>query len=179
MNIFRIIKLNRKTIPMNNQNDIPEIVSINQLCALMGISRSRYYQILNEKLILPPIYSPDSKRPYYTKEMALRNLQVKRDSTGVNGKICLFYNTRKPTMTMVLKPKTKKSKSNNSNSANQHRDLIEGLELLGLENVKPSQIEAAIKKSFPDGAGNISEGELLKSVYCLIKAQNSTDNVNR
>lgn len=164
---------------MNNQNDIPEIVSINQLCSLMGISRSRYYQILNEKLILPPIYSPDSKRPYYTKEMVLRNLQVKRDNTGINGKICLFYNTKKPTMTATPKAKSKTPKSNISGSANQHQELIEGLEALGLGNVKSSQIEAAIKKSYPDGADNISEGELLRSVYCIIKAQNSTDNVNR
>ena len=164
---------------MNDPNDIPEIVSINQLCSLMEISRSRYYQILNENLILPPIYSPDSKRPYYTKEMALRNLQVKRDNTGVNGKICLFYNTRKPTITKPPKPKAKKAKSIMSGSVKQYQELIEGLESLGLENVKLSQIEAAIKKSYPDGAGNISEGELLRSVYCLIKAQNSTDNVNR
>ena len=39
------------------EKSIPEIVSINQLCSMMSISRSRYYQILAEGLILPPIFS--------------------------------------------------------------------------------------------------------------------------
>jgi hypothetical protein len=72
---------------MSLANNIPPIVTINQLCSLMGISRSRYYQLLSEDIILPPIYSTESKRPYYTKEMAERNLEVKRSNTGVNGKV--------------------------------------------------------------------------------------------
>ena len=49
---------------------------------------------------------------------------------------------------------------------------------MGLENIKASQIEEAIKKCFPDGVDQVDEGEILKQVYCLIKAQNTTDNVN-
>lgn len=161
---------------MNNHNDIPEIVSINQLCLLMGISRSRYYQILNENIILPPIYSPGSKRPYYTRVMALRNIQVKKDNVGINGKICLFYNTRKPAITKTPTPRKTKTIASGSN---QYQELIEGLESLGLTDVKPSQIEAAIKKTYPGPIDDIPEGELLRSIYCTIKAQNSTDNVNR
>ena len=63
---------------------LPEYLSINQLCSLMSISRSRYYQILSEGLILPPVYS-DSKRPYFTRELAIRNLEVKKNNIGVNG----------------------------------------------------------------------------------------------
>ena len=66
------------------EKSIPEIVSINQMCSLMSISRSRYYQILDEGLINPPLYS-DSKRPYFTRELALMNLAVKKNNTGVNG----------------------------------------------------------------------------------------------
>ncbi|MCK4887741.1 MAG: hypothetical protein KAS96_10155 [Planctomycetes bacterium] len=157
-----------------DEKNIPEIVTINKLCSLMGISRSRYYQILSEGLILPPIYAPNSKRPYYTREMALRNLQVKRDSLGVNNKICMFYNKTKPTIISVTKNKKSKIKDEN-----KYQDLIDGLEALGLSGIKSAQVQEAANKLYPDGTKNVSESEVLKKVFCIISAQNSTDNLNR
>ncbi len=160
----------------NGHNAIPEIVSINQLCSLMSISRSRYYQILSEGLILPPIHSPNSKRPYFTREMAIRNLEVKKNNIGVNKKICIFYNCKS---SPAFSPKNNsKKKGQKKKTTAKHTDLIDGLTCLGLSNVKPSQIQVAIEKCFPDGTDNIDEGEVLRAVFCQIKAQNSTDNVN-
>lgn len=159
---------------MDNKS-IPEIVSINQLCSLMGISRSRYYQILSEGLILPPTHS-DSKRPYFTKEMALRNLEVKKNNVGVNGKICIFYNSHKSLISSRknISPK----KENKKKPIDKYTDLIEGLSSLGIENINSSQIEKYIKKCFPNGTDNIDDGEVLRQVFCLIKVQNTTDNEN-
>ena len=156
------------------EKTIPEIVSINQLCHLMGISRSRYYQILSEGLIHPPVYT-DSNRPYFTRELALQNLEVKKNNTGVNGQICIFYNCA---------PKISSAKNNNkkkerkSKTTNKHTDLIEGLSCLGLDEIKSSQVEDAVNKCFPNGVDQVDEGEILRQVYCQIKAQNSTDNVS-
>ena len=156
------------------EEQVPEIVSINQLCTLMGISRSRYYQILSEGLICPPVHS-DSKRPYFTRELALKNLAVKKNNIGVNGKICVFYNCNRSSSFSPKKNKPiKKTKQ-----SNKHGDLIEGLNSLGIQSIKESQVEDAINKCFPNGVDQVDEGEVLKRVYCLIKEQNSTDNVNR
>jgi len=161
----------------NPNNSIPEVVSINQLCSLMSISRSRYYQLVNEGILLPPIYSTETKRPYYTREMAQRNLDVKKNNVGINGRICIFYHTRTtPTInTVVHKPMKPKSDT----SANKYTDLIDGLYSLGLKDVKPSQVETAVKKLFPGGTNNVDEGEVLREVFCLISEQNSNDNVER
>ena len=156
--------------------EIPQIVSINQLCSLMDISRSRYYQILSEGLIYPPIHT-DPKRPYFTKELALKNLEVKKNNLGVNGKICLFYNCKGPSFPATKNKPTKKE--NKNTTTDKYIDLIEGLSSLGLDNIKPSQVEEAVKKCFPNGVDQVDEGEVLKQVYCAIKAQNSSDNVNR
>ena len=157
------------------EKTIPEIVSINQLCSLMSISRSRYYQILSEGLILPPVYS-DSKRPYFTRELALRNLEVKKNNVGVNGKICIFYNVRDYP---ISSPKNNSpKKENKKKTADKYTDIIEGLSCLGLNDIKVSQIEVALKKCFPNGTENIEDGEVLRQVFCIIKEQNSTDNVN-
>ena len=158
------------------ERTLPEIISINQLCSLMGISRSRYYQILSEGLILPPTHS-DSKRPYFTREMALRNLAVKKNNFGVNGKICLFYNVRDSPISSSKNNSPKKE--NKKKTTDKNTDMIEGLSCLGLNDIKSSQIEVALKKSFPSGTDYVEEGEILKQVYCQIKAQNSNDNVNR
>jgi hypothetical protein len=153
---------------------IPEIVSINQLCNLMGVSRSRYYQILSEGLIHPPVYS-DSNRPYFTRELALMNIAVKRNNTGVNGKICIFYNCAPSTSSAKNKTVKKEVKKKTTDN---HSDLVEGLSCLGINGISNSQIEAALKKCFPNGTDSFEEGEILRQVYCLIKEQNSADNVN-
>jgi hypothetical protein len=158
----------------NDEKNIPEIVTVNKLCSIMGISRSRYYQILAEGLILPPDYDANSKRPYYTREMALRNLQVKRDSIGVNGKICLFYNKNKPAT--VALTKTKKSKIKKED---KYQDMIDGLDALGLSGIKSAQVQKAVAKLYPNGTEDDNESEVLRKVFCLIAKQNSTDNLNR
>ena len=108
------------------ENSIPEIVSINKLCSLMSISRSRYYQILDEGLIVPPTYS-DSKRPYFTREMAIRNLAVKKNNVGVNGKICIFYNCNRSPISSPKNNSKKKVQKNKTTAI--HTDLREGVGL--------------------------------------------------
>ncbi len=154
-------------------NSLPEIVSINQLCSLMGISRSRYYQLLAEGLILPPILT-DSKRPYFTKEMAIKNLEVKKNNIGVNKKICIFYNSNRSSNISA-----KNNKQNKKKTTNKYVDIIDGLSSLGIDEVSNSQVEDALKKCFPDGADNVDEGEILRQVFCVISKQNTTDNQNR
>lgn len=157
-----------------DEQTIPEIVSINQLCSLMSISRGRYYQILAEGLLHPPVYS-DSNRPYFTRELALENIAVKKNNIGVNGKICIFYNCA-PSISSAKNINKKKEQKNKT--TDKHTDLIEGLSCLGLDEISNPQVEAALKKCFPNGVENVEEGEILRQVYCLIKEQNSNDNVN-
>jgi len=160
---------------------IPEFVSIPAMCSLMGISRSRYYQLLTDSFILPPIYSLENKRAYFTREMAERNIAVVRNNCGLNGKICLFYNTSRRTGSSPVKPvknREQKPKATPDNK-NPYQDMIEGLTQLGLQDVKPSQVESVVRKLYPEGIQNQDEGEVLKAVYRAIVAQNSQDNVNR
>lgn len=161
------------------EEHIPDIVSIQKLCFLMGISRSRYYQILSAGFIAPPIYSLESKRAYFPRELAEKNISVIRNNLGLNGKVCLFYNTSRRTGASSVKPIKSKTSNRKTSSENSHQDLIEGLSCLGLKDVKPAQIEAVIHKIYPDGVQNIEDGEVLKAVYRAIVIQNSTDNPDR
>ena len=162
-----------------NEEHSPEIVSIAQLCIKMGVSRSRYYQLLSGGFILPPIYSIDSRRAYYTRELAERNLSVVRNNVGLNGKVCLFYHTRRRTGTIPVQAVNSTKKVPAKKTANSYQDLIEQLACLGLPDVKSAQVEAVIHKIYPDGIQNSEAGEVLKAVYRAIVKQNSTDNPNR
>ena len=157
---------------------IPEIVSIQNSCTLMGVSRSRYYQLLNDKFILPPIYSIESKRPFYTREMAEKNIAVIRNNIGINGKVCLFYNTNRRTGIASKSTRQKKVKKKTRSETNSYSDLIEGLEYLGLTDIKPAQIDTVLKKTYPNGIQNEDDGEVLKALYRAISEQNSKDNVH-
>ena len=163
---------------VDNNPHIPEVLSISQMAKLLNLSRSRFYTLVSENIFLPPIYSPENKRPFFTQEIAEKNLQVKKNNVGINGKIVLFYSSRNNSSLPAHKKKSRKNKLENNSTGDNHQDLKEGLAALGLSNVSDAQIESALKKSFPQGTENIPNGEILKAVFLTIKRQNSTDNVN-
>jgi ACT domain-containing protein len=152
-----------------------QIYSINQFCKLMGISRSRYYQLIYGGLIFPPTHSSENKRPYYSQTTLDENLNVKKMNIGVNGKVCLFYNSRTPKN--AVQPKTKIVKQKTITS-DKYSDILEGIKALGLNQVSLSKVQSAVEELFPKGIESIAEAEVIKQVFCLIHKQNSTDNVN-
>jgi len=154
------------------------ILSISQMARLLNLSRSRLYQLISEGIFLPPIYSPEHKRPYFTGEIAEKNLQVKKRNVGINGKIVLFYSSRTSSL-----PKIKNGKQNNGSDTqpaqDNHQDLKDGLAGLGLSNISDTQIESALENCFPGGTENVDAGEILRAVFLSIKRQDSRDNENR
>jgi hypothetical protein len=103
--------------------------------------------------------------------MAICNLGVKNNNVGINGKIIMFYSAR----TMPNKPnKTlKKSTAPKAVSSDRHTDMIDALESLGMENITASKIDHAIYECFPSGTENLSEDDILTTVFRFLKCQNS------
>ncbi len=163
------------------ENTISEVVTIQQLCSMLSISRSRYYQLMSAGFLAPPVYSLETKRAYFTRQLAEQNMAVVRNNCGLNGKICLFYNTSRRTGGSPVKPAKSKEQKHKVTPKNKnlYQDIIDGLTLLGLQDVKPSIVESVIKRLYPKGIQNQDEGDVLKVVYRAIVKQNSTDNVNR
>ena len=161
---------------MKNENTyIPPILSMTQMARLLNLSRSRFYQLINEEVLLPPIYSLDNRRPHYTEQMARRNLEVRRSNVGINGRIIIFYGARNKSQKITPRKTTVKEKPSNQ-SPNHHADLIDSLKGLGLENITASQIEAAITKCYPDGTENIDKDEKLRTIFRHLKRRNKEHN---
>ncbi len=99
-------------------------------------------------------------------------LEVRRRNCGVNGKPILFYAPRGsvPTSAPRRKPKPK--------AAPAHAEVLEGIRALGL-TMASTWAAVAIKQLFPGGTNGVDPGEVIRSVFLSIKAQDSTNNVRR
>jgi hypothetical protein len=148
----------------DNNMTIPEYINVSTMAKLLNLSRSRLYQLTDQGVLLKPVYLLNNKRPVYTREMAVRNIEVKNSNVGINSEIIMFYSARIPTAT---KPKQTVKKSNDKKviSPNKHADIIDALESLGLEKITSSQIDSAIHKCFKNGTENISEDDILTEVF--------------
>ena len=157
--------------------NIPEILSITQMAKFLNLSRSRFYQLMSEGVFLPPKYSKETKRPFYTAEMGRRNIEAKKNNVGINGKVVLFYTSRNSPTPYVHKKISSRNKSNNISTEDNHQDLKEGLCALGLNGVSDAQIESALSSCFPNGTETVDEGQVLRAVFLSIKRRNSEHNL--
>ena len=77
-----------------NERNVPAVASISEMARLLNLSRSRFYQLIEQGVFIPPILSTDNGRPLYRAEMIIRNLEVRRTGIGANGKEVMFYASR-------------------------------------------------------------------------------------
>jgi len=155
---------------MSEQMPSKSVVSVSEMAKMCRVSRSRFYRLVKKNIFLRPEYDETTGRPYYTKEMQLVCLDVRKRNCGVNGKPILFYASRRPTdiqPNRIRKPKAKKKPTN------QHADLIDNLTSLGLTATN-DQVEAAIKILYPAGIQNLDSGEVTRAVFLYLKRKNTS-----
>ena len=140
------------------------IVSVAEMARMVGLSRSRFYQLVGTTFPFP-LYNVATHRPFFNAELQEICLEVRRRNCGVDGKPIIFYCRGQI-------PKKKKTAK-----PNQYADLLEGLQALGL-TATPTQAGEAMHFLYPKGAGATSESEVLRSVFLHIKRQNTADNVH-
>src|SRR5689334_3227566 len=133
---------------MTVQITTKSVVSVAEMSRMCGLSRARFYQLVNQQYMPQPLYDVATRRPFFNEELQKVCLEVRRRNCGVNGKPILFYAARhplgaqsKPVRKQKVEPKQK----------NEYADLIDGLRALGLESVTAAQVDAAVKEMFPAG----------------------------
>ena len=157
---------------ISNYDNIPAYVNMSVMAKFLQLSRSRLYQLIDDGVLLKPVYLTANKRPVYTRDMAVSNLQVKHNNVGINGDIVMFYSARPATKPTQIRKTTKQPTEQPVESTTKHDDLIEALEALGLENITSSQIDSAVLKCFPDGTQDVSEDEILGEVFRHLNRRN-------
>jgi len=157
---------------MSVQIQTKAVVSVAEMARMCGLSRARFYQLVNEGVFPPPLYRIDTKRPFFNQDMQETCLEVRKKNCGLNGKPVLFYARR--LAAPMTKPKTTPPKN-----SHKYADLMEGLRALGLTNVTAPQVEAAFQQTFPHGKVGIDDETVLRTVFLFLKRQDSGENEGR
>jgi predicted DNA-binding transcriptional regulator AlpA len=160
-----------------DNGSVKEIVTVTEMAEMLCMSRSRLYQLIRQGILLPPVYSPISRKPFYPRKIQARNIEAKRTNCGVNGQPVLFYARRiVPTASGIhrsakRKPRVKRGDGNS--------DLVEVLGQLGLD-VNADNVSSAVSSCYPNGFAGIAEGEVIRTLFRFLKQskrQNTSDNV--
>jgi hypothetical protein len=151
------------------------VVTVSEMARMVGLSRSRFYQLVEVGVFPQPVYSVANRRPIYVEESQRVCLEVRRRNCGVNGQPVLFYSRGHPLPTQTKPPRMAKPKPP---KADNHADLIDGLAALGLTKTA-AEVEAAIKSAYPTGVNGTDQGEVLRQVFLHLKRQNAGDKVGR
>lgn len=160
---------------MSVQLSSKTVVSVADMARMIGLSRARFYQLIEDGIFPSPIYSVHTRRPYFSEEMQIVCMDVRKRNCGINGKPILFYAPRHP---LSQQPRTIRKSKAQPKQKNQYADLLDGLRSLGLE-VTTAQVEPVIKELFPQGIQMLDSGEVIRAVFLKLKRQDSTDKVGR
>jgi hypothetical protein len=153
------------------RDEVPRkgVVSVAEMARMVGLSRSRFYQLVDGGVFPSPVYDLKTRRPFFTEEMQAVCLEVRQRNCGINGKAVLFYarpfgvaKKKGKGMTNAAKPSNKPSE--------QVVELVEGLRCLDLTTVTAKEVEQALKKCFPNGTAGTDDGGVLRAVFLQIKA---------
>jgi hypothetical protein len=144
----------------NKMSDLKPIISVSAACQLVGLSRARFYQLLEQGIFPQPLYHVKTKRPYYNRDLQLRLLEIRDTGLGDNGDFIIFYSPRKK------KNRGKKIKMEHS----VLDDYAETLSSMGIF-CNSKELSAALKKLFPDGVSAVEEGIIIRELFRYFKSK--------
>ena len=157
---------------MSDEFHTKAAVSVAEMARMVGLSRSRFYQLIGTAFPEPE-RQKGTGRPVYTEELQQVCLEVRRRNCGIDGKPVLFYARRLGTAPSRPKPPKPKLEAKGKNIS----ALIDGLNSLGLTTATAAQVQKVTHELFPNGTEDIDQGEVLRVVFLHLKRQNSADNV--
>ena len=159
---------------MSVQQETKTAVSVAEMARMVGLSRSRFYQLIGTAFP-PPERQEGSGRPNYTEDQQRVCLEVRRRNCGIDCKPILFYARRAPSAPTKAKPVKPKLEVKKGDVA----ELIAGLNGLGLTTATAAEVQRVTAELYPHGTAGIDQGEVLRAVFLHLKRQNPTDKVGR
>lgn len=150
------------------------VVSVAEMARMVGLSRARFYQLMNAGTFPKPVYDERTKRPHYTEELQRQCLEVRRRNCGVDGRPVLFYarGHRPPPPIKPTRPATARTTKVKATMGDDHADLLDGLAALGLASATADQVGAALMGLYPSGVEGVDRGDVLRAVFLHLKRQN-------
>jgi hypothetical protein len=125
------------------------ICSVVEMARKLGLSRARFYQLVNEG-VFPPPARLGARRPCYTPDLQQRCLQIRRTGIGFDGRPVLFN-------------KRRRSCNSSTGPGGLYDELVSVLRHAYIR-VDRKAVKRAVAVLHPEGVEHMERGELLKSL---------------
>jgi hypothetical protein len=147
------------------------VATVREVARLVGLSRARFYQLLQAGAFPMPARNRRTGRPYYTEQLQRICLAVRAQGRGVNGQPILFYTPRRGRGHGRPVPTGPRRRGPAHGGLNSQAALIDAVRALGLIGVAPTQVEAATRDLFPAGTAGTSPAQVIRAVFLRLKRQ--------
>ena len=165
---------NRPSHGDNPPDSQPYAMSMAEMARRLGLSRSRFYELLGRGVFPQPNKHPGTGRPYYNPDQQASCLEVRRTYRGVNGEILLFYPQRSKDGKTRSRAPIQRVGPPRPQPLGIGR-IVEGLKSLGINEIDPSRLNAAMASCFPDGVQDHDEATVLSAVFRFLNRRNPPD----
>lgn len=150
------------------ESSLPAVVSVTEMARRVGLSRSRFYELVRSGHLPTPVYCLRTRRPMYLTEQMVECLRVKQSGIGVNGGYVLFYSPRERETPSSPRP----NRGSRTLPPPNQAEILEGLRALGM-TAGSEEVAAAVRACFPDGTEGRDEGEVLRAVWQELRRTNA------
>ena len=148
--------MNRRTY-----SNLKEVCSVIEMIKMLGLSRARFYQLIEQAVFPSPLYCTRTKRPFYTIELQELCINIRESNIGFNGQYVLFYSPRK---------KNAEMKKSRKSAAEPFNELAETLKRMGLD-VTAAEVGCAVENLFPEGLDTTDQGIVLRDLFRHFKKE--------
>lgn len=168
---------------MNENQNCKSMASITDVARMVGLSRARFYQLMQQGIFPCPKKDETTKRPYFDHEQQQKCLLIRKTNCGENGKAILFYSKKLDQLPVPKLPSKRKRRADGNGEASKCAgdpvidSLRAGLSQLGLAEVTTESVRRALRETHPDGWASKAEPELLMTVFRWLKRRDSHDNL--
>jgi hypothetical protein len=136
------------------------VVSVVEMADLLGLSKSRFYVLIQAGIFPQPVRHESCKRPVFDADLQHKCLDIRQTGIGHNGNPVLFNRKRQ----RPAKPKARQERPVSEEQA----ELIEALKSLGL-TVSGEEVQTALGRLYPDGYGEIDRGEVVRRLFLKLR----------
>ena len=141
-------------------------VSVSEMAKMVGLSRARFYELIERGVFTRPVHALTTKRPFFTAELQQVNLEVRQSQQGLNGEFVLFYQRQEQG-----RARRAVRRSRQSSRHGEHADLIHGLRSLGIDPTA-AEVAQAIESCFPGGTNGTDQSTVLRDVFRHLRCSN-------
>lgn len=143
-------------------------VTVTEMARMVGLSRARFYQLVNEGVFPPPVYCVRTRRPIYVEDLQKVCLEVRQRHCGVNGRLVLFYSAR---ATVPARPRK-------AVTPTRYPDVLAAVRALGLA-ATGDEVAQAVKSLYPNGLGGVGQPEVIRAVFLHFQRRDRAGSVGQ